>query len=236
QNPIELLHISDIQSAALGRYEEGVFKAIQRIDPDLVIHTGDLLQPVPPATWESEFPKIQRLFESIAPRFGILNIYGNCEMHLTGFLEDHLAGVETLDGRNIRLDIGETKLRIHGLRFFESEVDASSVAKKLSDMSGEDELIILLGHSPNFILSVLDQPIDLCLAGHTHGGQIRIPGVGSLLTFSALPKKWASGFHEVGQARFNVSAGIGTEGTEWLPPIRLFCPPEMTLIHLSPVE
>jgi hypothetical protein len=84
------------------------------------------------------------------------------------------------------------------------------------------------------MMGISDVPVDLCLAGHTHGGQIRIPLVGPIVTLSYVPRSWARGFREVGATRLNVSAGIGCEHAAELPSMRLFCPPEMTLIELRP--
>jgi uncharacterized protein len=93
---------------------------------------------------------------------------------------------------------------------------------------------IVLGHSPDYVLGISELPIDLCLAGHTHGGQIRIPLFGPIITLSKVPRKLARGFHEVGRTWLDVSAGIGSEHADGIPPIRIHCPPEMTLIELVP--
>ena len=76
--------------------------------------------------------------------------------------------------------------------------------------------------------------VDLCLAGHTHGGQVRIPGYGPIVTLSGLPRHMARGLNDWGKTRIHVSAGIGSEHIAGLPPIRIFCPPEMTLIVIVP--
>ena len=98
------------------------------------------------------------------------------------------------------------------------------------------DFTILVGHSPDFVPAIQDLPIDLCLAGHTHGGQIRMPFVGPLITLThAIPREWARGFRAVGCTRLNVSAGIGAEHAAGLPSIRLGCPPEFTVIRIEPI-
>ena len=78
-------------------------------------------------------------------------------------------------------------------------------------------------------MGIRDIPVDLYLAGHTHGGQIRIPFGGPIIIPSRVPRSWARGFRELGATRLNVSAGIGCEHASRLPSMRLFCPPEMTV-------
>jgi predicted MPP superfamily phosphohydrolase len=73
--------------------------------------------------------------------------------------------------------------------------------------------------------------IDLIFAGHTHGGQLCVPGFGALVTNCDLPVSQAKGLHQRGGAWLHVSAGLGTSPTA---PIRFACPPEATLLTLVP--
>ena len=68
--------------------------------------------------------------------------------------------------------------------------------------------------------------VDLILAGHTHGGQIRIPFYGPVETMTSMGKKYAAGLHRIGETLLYVSRGVGTS----MLPIRLFCPPEITVL------
>jgi hypothetical protein len=67
--------------------------------------------------------------------------------------------------------------------------------------------------------------VDLILAGHTHGGQIRIPFYGPFFTMTSMDKKYAAGLHRFDKSLLYVSRGIGTS----VLPMRLFCPPEITV-------
>ena len=108
--------------------------------------------------------------------------------------------------------------------------DKGRIDKWLQNNS--DSFTIILGHAPDYILSVGDSEIDLCLAGHTHGGQVNLPLIGPLLYASRIPKSWAKGFRNVNRTRLNVSSGIGTERTPGLPPIRFNCPPAITVFKI----
>ena len=78
----------------------------------------------------------------------------------------------------------------------------------------------------------MDSDVDLCLAGHTHGGQVNLPFIGALLNASKTPKDWAKGFTKFDHTALNVSSGIGTERIEGLPPIRFNCPPTITIFKI----
>lgn len=91
---------------------------------------------------------------------------------------------------------------------------------------------VVLGHAPDFALAA--PPADLLLAGHVHGGQVRLPGWGPLLTLTDVPRAWAVGRTDLpGGGTLIVSRGIGLERGD-APRLRLFCRPELVVIHLAP--
>jgi predicted MPP superfamily phosphohydrolase len=88
-------------------------------------------------------------------------------------------------------------------------------------------------HAP--YLRVLDamaeDNMDVVFAGHTHGGQLCLPGIGALVTNCDLPRSQAKGLHQRDDMWLHVSAGLGTSPTA---PVRFACPPEATLVTLVP--
>jgi uncharacterized protein len=91
---------------------------------------------------------------------------------------------------------------------------------------------LVLGHVPNFALGRIDA--DLLLAGHTHGGQVRFPLVGALITQARVPRSWAAGLTDLpGGGRLLVSRGIGMERGN-APRVRFLCRPELAVIDLVP--
>ena len=66
-----IVHIADIQSDAVGDHEARVFNRIRALRPDLILHTGDLLQPLPPASLASEIPKLAAIFRTLSPPLGM---------------------------------------------------------------------------------------------------------------------------------------------------------------------
>jgi uncharacterized protein len=95
----------------------------------------------------------------------------------------------------------------------------------------DDALAIGMVHSPDVVSEWALAGFDLVLAGHTHGGQVRAPGVGALVTNCTLPTGLASGLHRVGSTQLHVSPGLGTSK---FAPIRFLCPPEATVLELRP--
>ena len=96
----------------------------------------------------------------------------------------------------------------------------------------DDDLAIGLVHAPDIVSEWILAGYDLVVAGHTHGGQIRLPGVGALVTNCTLPSALAGGPHRVGAGWLHVSPGLGTSK---FSPIRFLCPPEATILQIAPV-
>src|SRR5205823_1144688 len=85
---------------------------------------------------------------------------------------------------------------------------------------------------PRVLDAFADDGYDLVMAGHTHGGQLRLPGYGALVTNCELDRSRARGASTWGEhMRLHVSAGLGTSP---YAPVRFACPPEATLLTLVP--
>ena len=221
RKPVRILHLSDIQSGAITDYERRIFQQIKTLEPDLILNTGDFLQVVQSTTFESEFPKLLELIRSVHPQFGTFAVFGDTERELYHLDPEQLHPLQMLSSRAFKIDTGGGTIDLYGLSLYQSKEQEWAV-RAVEDWLSKSEanaFRILLGHAPDYALGVKDQQIDLCLAGHTHGGQVRLPGYGP----------------SIGVPYLNVSAGAGSNRYEGLPPIRFNCPTEMTLIELVPV-
>jgi predicted MPP superfamily phosphohydrolase len=237
EQPLRILHISDIQSDQIGRYELEAFRRMQDLHPDIIIYTGDLLQPLPQTCFESELSKIMDLFRQLHPSLGIYGVYGGIDEPLRRVPGNMLGELHMLENAEVSILWDETKIRLFGLSdcSARSPQEAAMLVRNWLAGSGPADISILFGHSPDYAVAIQDFLLDLCLAGHTHGGQIRIPFVGPLVTLTEhIPRSWAVGYREIGKTRLNVSAGIGSEHAGGLPCIRVNCPSEMTLIVIKP--
>ena len=234
--PLRILHISDIQTARVTGYEEGVFRKMAELQPDLILHTGDLVQAHGPAGDGEERAKLLALFGTLRPPLGIWHVHGDVDRHLARLDGAALAPLRVLAGESVELAAPGGIVSLHGLTLADSRNawDPNPDVRRWAD--GTAGFKILLGHNPNFALQAGDLPVDLCLAGHTHGGQIRLPFFGPPLTLCNVPRRLARGFHRLGETWLNVSAGIGGEHSGGLSTLRLNCPPEMTLIRVLPAS
>jgi uncharacterized protein len=235
--PFTALHISDIQSGGIGGYEEKVFAKIRALNPDLILHTGDFLQPTGNLTHASELPKLARLFATLNPPLGMYTVEGESDTPILSATPTELGGIRFLPSESVEIHAKDLHIRLLGLSLSHTRtrhVTPVPLIENWLDDSPADALTIVMGHRPDYITRLLDLPIDLCLAGHTHGGQVRIPFYGAVVTPSGAPRKWARGYRELGATRLNVSAGIGAGHNKGLPSIRINCPPEMTLIRFVP--
>ncbi len=235
KKPIRLLHISDLQSAKLGAYESAVFERLKALNADLIIHTGDIMQPKGDATFESELPKAKALFGQLTPRWGVYNVIGDTDRRLRVPLSTW-SELTTLDNQSRTLAIGGHRIRLLGIEPRFSRTTKATLRTFVQESINRDPeaFHLIFAHPPDFIEQIQDLPVDLALAGHTHGGQIRLPLIGPLWIGSRVPRSLGRGLNKVGKVWLNVSAGIGAEHAAGLPSIRLFCPPEVTLIELTP--
>lgn len=234
--PLKIVHFSDIQSAGIGAYEELVFERIALINPDLILFTGDFLQLGKDREFDKEWRKLLGLFKQLNPRFGIYAVFGDTELELYSKSKAELEPIRMLSSTSSQFEFEGGVVSILGLSLFQSKKPLWAMRSIEPWIASSEERLfkIALGHSPNYALALKDTPVDLCLAGHTHGGQVRVPFWGPLTIYSKIPKEWALGFRQIGLPHLNVSAGVGSNRYGGLPPIRFNCPTELTIIELLP--
>ena len=87
----------------------------------------------------------------------------------------------------------------------------------------------MLDHEPRELQELADAGVDVDLCGHTHGGQICLPGGIALVANADIDKKQASGLHDYGSMSLHVTNGLGTSK---YAPVRIFCPPSAALLRI----
>ena len=219
---VRIAVLADIQTDAPGAYDASVLARVKAEQPDLVVFLGDYIQDNDPdfASKAGALNQLLREADLQAP-MGQYAVQGNVDH---GLWADIFAGLDvtTIHDTHTR-HLGP--LVLTGLSFDES-FDARVT------LSPQEDFHLVLGHCPDYALG--QTHADLMLAGHTHGGQVRIPGLGPLLTFSKVPRAWASGLTEVSPGRhLYVSRGIGME-RHHAPRLRFLCRPELLILTLSP--
>ncbi len=231
---VRVLALADLQCEAIGPYEKRVFAKIRSLRPDLILLLGDYLQ-VQGETFARERLNLLKELANLAPPLGIYALEGDADeagLSLKG------SGIPILRDQ-ARILPKEPQLALLGLRRWTSRKPLTeSDLAPLRDFKGQ---ILVLGHAPDFMNSLIRAQLQktcqaplLCLAGHTHGGQIQIPGFGPLITLSSVPRDIAAGgLFQRGTATLIVSRGVGVE-RGYAPRVRLFCRPELTVVDLLP--
>jgi predicted MPP superfamily phosphohydrolase len=205
---------------------------VNGLRPDLIALTGDFVTSPTfgderKAAFAAE-PCARLLSQMIAPH-GLWAIMGN---HDDGTDPKHVT--RALQAENIQVLANQSQaIERDGARFWLAGVNdvlsmTADLWKTLSRVPA-GEAVILLAHEPDFADEASQFPVDLQLSGHSHGGQIRIPLLPPLY-LPAMAKKYFWGSYQVGPLTLYTNAGLGTIGV----PMRLNCPPEITLLTLRP--
>jgi predicted MPP superfamily phosphohydrolase len=237
--PVTILHLTDMHLDESSSWTtRKLFRKIQQLDPDIILQTGDLMDLYTPEDRDEEFMgEVADLFRQLTPRYGTYWIVGNHDYGLENFAWFYeRAGVTLLHDDEWLIAGDAGRFRLLGLSCDKSwwNRDAGFI-KAWANRAGDDEFTIVMGHTPDYIPEIVDQDIDLCLAGHLHGGQVSFPIVDRILLKLILHElgsdhvsvEWAKGFREVGNTRINVSVGTGGGAP------RLNCPPAMTLFTVK---
>jgi predicted MPP superfamily phosphohydrolase len=231
---LRLLHLSDFHIERLTRREPYVLRLIQKLKPDLIVITGDYLNLsyVDDPIARTDVRRILAQLEAplgvyatlgsppVDPRHSTPSLFEGFNIHL---LRDEVAVLTLEDGR---------KLSLIGMDCEHDLQSDSSAFGNLIKLAPEDSTRVLLYHSPELMPLVQQYPVDLYLCGHTHGGQIRLPGYGAILTSSATGKRYEMGRYDEQGTTLYVSRGIGLEGLS-APRMRMLCRPEIILFDLT---
>jgi len=227
--PIELdgltiAHLSDLHM--LGNLTEPFYEQVVEVtnglEPDVICITGDILEATCCLDW------IPRTLGKLRARHGKFFILGNHERYLPDAEALRVAltaaGLTDLGSRTEWLAINGAKILLAG-----NELPWFGFAPQVrGPQTLAPSFRILLSHSPDQLYLAQIEDFDLMLAGHTHGGQIRLPLLGALISPSWQGWRYASGvFHEPPTV-MHVSRGISGKQA-----IRLNCPPEIAILRLT---
>lgn len=218
--PLRIAHVTDLHTGGLGRVERALLAALDAEKPDLIAITGDTVDSgdLEPAR------EVLRALTSKAP-LGVVAVHGNWEhwrpvSDAERFYES--VGVRFLgnDAARVRDD-----LWVVGLDdALAGEPDATKAFAKVP--AGVARLAIF--HSP-VAAEGLAGRAQIALAGHTHGGQVRLPLFGAIWRPPG-SGAFDHGWYDAGGARLYVSRGVGTS----VLPVRFWCRPELAMITLQP--
>lgn len=229
-----IAHVSDLHNAQFGEKNEKLLTLLREAEPDIIAITGDLVD-----SRRTDIPAVvafAREAVKIAPCYYAT---GNHESRIDEFpeLEKGLlaAGVTVLRNAAVTLEREGQQIQIIGLddyTFFPGENGWACVLNMLSELEpmNRDGYDILLAHRPEFFAEYMKTDVELILAGHAHGVQIRLPFAGGLYApDQGFFPEWDSGSYTREDTTLVVSRGLGNS----LFPLRVNNRPEVVIITLE---
>jgi predicted MPP superfamily phosphohydrolase len=194
------------------------------LKPDIVMLVGDYVSRSP----DYIAPGITELGKLEAPlgRFAVRGNHDNWESESISRAALAEAKLPDLNNTGVWLEHGGARLRVCGVG--DLWTDEQDTAAALGDAT-PDDAVVLLSHNPDFVETLRDPRVGLVLSGHTHGGQVVVPGFGAPIVPSRYGQKYLYGLVQGPCTQVFISRGVGTVS----PPVRFLCRPEVVLITLA---
>ena len=235
---LRALHFSDFhwsRAVPLAFIEQAVEQGLAE-KPELICITGDFITVGQQYDLERYVPLFERLVRA-APCFAVFGNHDGgewTEKHggfaNTAALEEHLSvcGVRVLNNESVTISVSNVSIVLVGTAdLWSGSLDVQRAFGGATDATSTATL--LLSHTPDAKESVADHPWDLMLSGHTHGGQLVIPLLGSSPWAPVKDKAFVSGLNSWNGRQIHTTPGIGNFGG-----IRFNCRPEVSVLNLRP--
>ncbi len=220
-----LVQITDLHCDRRIRNEEKMVRLINSLKPDIVVATGDYLN----RSWG--LAHLRSALKRLDAPLGKFAVTGNQDAVWRPPL-DLLdgTGFRWLQQEAVAVTKGSDSLGISGAGFAHSGVSLDPVRAL-----PVDRFNIFLFHTPDLVEDISGPSVDLYLCGHTHGGQVCLPGYGAVITFSKFGKKYESGLYHVGPTTLYVNRGLGLEPGPG-PQVRFLARPEIAVFDIVPEQ
>lgn len=224
--PLRITQITDFHSNGLVNLDK-LFKKIKEYNPDMIVITGDLIDS---KTKDLSLAiEVIKKSKAITPK--VFFVSGNHEINnkLKNKLYDELynQSVVNLDNKSEVFNVEGNVINVMGVHFYAEKSDFI----KIFDDLREDRYNLLLSHSPNRPMLFLDDRLDIILSGHTHGGQVRLPIIGAIISpGQSLFPKYDKGLFNLGNTILYIDSGLGNS----MANIRLFNRIQITNIEIIP--
>ncbi len=235
-----IVQISDLHDHRFGPFQPRFMQYVREARPDVIAITGDITQGG--RLRIGDFRALARQLTAIAPVFFVTGNHEATCPDLPGLLaEMEKAGIIVLRSGSVTIQRGEQRIAIAGIddpkiflprgqRMREAVDRWNAEMERFRTGLDAERFTVLLSHRPEFLRRYARLGFDLVLAGHAHGGQIRLPGIGALYAPSqGLLPRYTSGVHVIGQTAEVVSRGLGGS----LLRTRVFNRPEIVVIELK---
>lgn len=239
-SPIRIAVLTDLHDTTYGKSQKNLIAAIQNQNPDLILLVGDI------ADDKKLHDATEQLLSVIGTVYPCFYVSGNHEFWsgeadvIKKMIRSY--GVTVLEGDTFIVPIGDQKVRICGVddpdgfdsRYRTNHTKGDSLQEQLHACKaeiGDDTYSILLSHRPELTEVYRNSGFNLVVTGHSHGGQIRIPGIlnGLYAPNQGFFPKYAGGRYELNETVMIVSRGLSKAR---IP--RVFNPPELVMVNLIP--
>jgi len=223
---LRVVQISDIHHG-LFLPEPWLAEAVQqtnRLRPDIVVLTGDFV-----TYSRANIEPAAEILSRLRARYGVLAVLGNHDFRVgadavTAALRRKR--IEVLRNQHITVQFGGSSLYVAGVDDYGYGADVRRAVRGIP----RDAATILLAHNPRIIHLASRHGVSLVLSGHTHGGQVNLPLLGTVYGRSPERLRYKIGWDRLGATQIYVSRGIGTIVLPW----RVRCPAEITHLELLP--
>lgn len=246
---IKIIQLSDLHYDGLRLSEKLLIEAIavcNEQEPDLICLTGDYITEEPDPIWH-----LVTYLKQLKSRAGIYACLGNHDITYRGAQATVASALQSIGigvlWNDIIYPLGESLALVGLADLWSGQFAPQPLLESISPHTPR----LVLSHNPDTAMLMRQWRVDLQLSGHTHGGQIVIPGFGPAPLLLNLVRKytpppvqflipwlrlcsrvvknwnWSEGYHQVGHNQLYVNRGLGTYF-----PGRWFCPPEVTVITL----
>jgi predicted MPP superfamily phosphohydrolase len=243
-----VLHLSDMHVTKWSRHLTLWQDALATLKPDILLITGDLGHRS--WLWKTSLANVEKLLDPLAPPLGTFFILGNHDSAKLGpalaqtkdhdgnprtmlqnqtiFLQRNGHGF-TIDSRspNDQSPVTNDQPRLALIGIHQHRRIDTDIPSALSPVRPTDFKLMML-HYPDLVHPAIAAGADICLAGHTHGGQICWPDGSPLFRQDTLPPTMCTGVHQIHNTWMVVNRGIGKAGLK----MRLFCPPHAVQLTL----
>ena len=244
-NGFKMAVLSDLHDTLYGENNIDLFKRIERENPDVILIAGDLITALKDRDYTPAIKLVRRLSEKFRVYYGL----GNHEVRSHDNIREYIRiiksipNVYVLDNDSVKIEralgtwrqsmviAGLTLDRAYYLRrkriaTLEEDYMVKELGEKTSDFT------ILLAHHPDYFKDYARWGADLIFSGHLHGGLVRLPFIGGVLSPQIkLFPKYDKGEFKEGSSTMIVSAGLGTHSAP-----RIFNPPELLMVEILAIE
>jgi len=218
-----ILHLTDLHLDAIDGIEEHIASTVRSVACDLCVMTGDYREKTS-GSYRQILPRMERIIRAADAKDGILAVLGN---HDTARMTDPLEqmGIRVLVNESITIRRGEEEILVSGVddpHYYYTEAARTALETPFNGFK------IGLVHTPDLYDIAAAGEYRLYLCGHTHGGQICLPGGIPIITHSYSSRKYSRGSWRFKQMVGYTNSGCSAVGI----PVRFFCPSEVALIRL----